>query len=106
MDRHLTIQHFVETGQSATNAPEGGWQRLDYAWGRLETNWGVESMRLAAQTSETRVRVTMRYRDDITNAMRLLDGAKTYEIEWIDDAPRRQGFMHVVAKHLASPGKD
>lgn len=71
-----------------TQDPESGemyetWVRVAREWARAEGISGKEFVAAAAEQSSTTVRVTLRYREDLTTSMRFKHVGKVYNIKAI-----------------------
>ena len=79
--RHrITLQRPGLSQDPQTGEMIPGWQDVAPAWASIEPLSAREFIAAQAVQSDVSVRITVRYRPDITAAMRLLHGGKTYNI--------------------------
>ncbi|OJX04580.1 MAG: head-tail adaptor protein [Burkholderiales bacterium 70-64] len=82
--RHrVTIQRRIETRDPITGATSYGWADVATLWGAVEPLSAREFIAAQAAHSQVSARITIRFRDDITAAMRVLHGATAYDIEGV-----------------------
>jgi SPP1 family predicted phage head-tail adaptor len=92
------LRHRVTIEEKAA-APDGGggvsesWSALATVWAAIETLEGAEVLRAEQIVGEARFRLRIRYRADITPAMRVRLGARTLGIESVADADGRGRFL-------------
>ena len=89
LNRKVTIQHLVE-GQDEAGQPTQDWAALATCWANIKHLSGVETIKADAQASAVKVSIRIRYRSDVTAAMRVVLGSTTYEIKAVmpDEAGR------------------
>lgn len=91
--RHrVSIQQHV-VGSDAIGQPVTTWQEFAPAWADIRNLRGIEAIKAGAVTSEVQASIRMRYRTDLTAAMRLVHGATTYEVLAV--LPDEAGQQHV-----------
>jgi SPP1 family predicted phage head-tail adaptor len=82
-DRQVTIQQFASVGTGPRGEPLGEWENLNQAptvWASIEP-LTVRTAEYARQLySEATHRVFVDYRSDVTAAMRLVYGGRTFHI--------------------------
>ena len=83
------IVGFDSIGQPIPNA----WEKHCDAWASIRFMNGIESIKAGAQASTAKASIRIRYRDDLTTAMRVLHGAKVFEIVAV--LPDEQKREHV-----------
>jgi SPP1 family predicted phage head-tail adaptor len=76
----VTIKQVTSTSDGAGGYTESGSSALATVWAAVEPLSGRELLAALQAQSEVTVRVRMRYRSDVTAAMQLLHGSKTYEV--------------------------
>lgn len=78
----VTIEQ-PEGGQDDVGQPNTGWDELAQVWADVRHQSGLESIRSGAEVSTVRASIRIRWRTDITSAMRVVDPTSglTYEIK-------------------------
>lgn len=83
MLRHrVELQRPVTTKNSAGEI-ESDWETVDTVWAGIEPLSAREFIAAQQMNSAVSVRVTIRYRADVTAAMRLVRGATVYNIQGV-----------------------
>jgi SPP1 family predicted phage head-tail adaptor len=91
--QRVTLQQPVTT-RDAQNAPVVDWTTLATVWARVTPALGQEQVQTGAMTSRVRYEVALRFRSDVTAAMRVLWGTKILRIHGvIDPDARRERLM-------------
>lgn len=80
LNRRVTIK-VRGAGQSAAGQPSRAWVDLATVWANVRHESGAESLRADKEVSIVRASVRIRWRSDVTAAMRVYDGATVYEIK-------------------------
>jgi len=79
--RHrVTIQSVTETRDTSTGAIATSWADVATVWAAVEPLSGREFLAAQANQAEVVARILIRYRDDVTAKMRVLHGARVYNI--------------------------
>jgi SPP1 family predicted phage head-tail adaptor len=92
------LRHRVTIEQKSA-APDGGgggaetWSALATVWAALETLEGAEVVRAEQVASETRFRLRIRHRSDVSAAMRVVLGTRVLGIESVADQDGRGRFL-------------
>lgn len=81
---------------SASGEPLGEWATLDTVWMSIEPLRGRELFAAQEHHSETDVRIRIRYRDDVTDKMRVLHEGKYYPILVIIDPELRHRELELM----------
>ena len=71
----LVLIEQPEGGQDSVGQPNTGGDEVASVWADVRTQGGLESIRSGAEVSTIRASIRIRYRTDITAAMRVLDVA-------------------------------
>lgn len=79
--------------QDELGQPGTGWVELGQAWANVRTLRGVEALKAGAVQSRASASIRMRYREDVTAAMRVADGATIYDVKAV--LPDTVGRRHV-----------
>jgi SPP1 family predicted phage head-tail adaptor len=100
------LRHRVTFKTPVATLDEGGGQTVDWqdgpnAWARIVSLGGAEVVRASEIVPRGSYRLTIRYRGDLTPAMRVAFGAKLFEIDAIYD-PEGKGAVLFVDCHDAS----
>lgn len=88
----VTLQSPV-TGTDSIGQPVNGWQEIGPVWASIRFLNGLESIKAGAQSSIAKASIRIRYRSDLTTAMRVLHGARIFEIVAV--LPDEQKREHV-----------
>lgn len=67
--------------QDEVGQPIDGWTTLATVWADIRFKSGLQSVAGDAQTSTARASIRIRYRSDVTAAMRVVDGSTVYAIQ-------------------------
>lgn len=68
------------TGTDAMGQPNTGWTLLSLAWANLKAGNGLETIKAGGEASSYRVSIRIRYRTDVTPAMRVKHNGVNYNI--------------------------
>lgn len=81
LDQRVTIQSPVDSrGATFADPQAASWSTVATVWAAVEPLAGREWFRNQEVGASAEVRVTLRWRDGVTEKMRLVHGARTYEI--------------------------
>lgn len=79
--RHrVTIEQPSDAQDSSTGALTRSWSTLATVWAEIAPLSAKEFIAAQAVDSEVSARITIRYRDDVTAAMRIVYGSTVYNI--------------------------
>ena len=92
LNRRVVIQQLT-AGQDDIGQPVQTWATLATVWAHILHISGRESIQADADTATLKASIRIRYRTDVTSAMRVVHGAKTYEIKAV--LPDEEGRDHV-----------
>lgn len=93
----VTIQAPL-AGQDAVGQPTSGWSTLAEVWADVRQGNGLEVVKAGAPVSEIKASIRIRWRTDVTNAMRVLVGSTPYEVEAVIQDEARRVFTDLVCK--------
>jgi SPP1 family predicted phage head-tail adaptor len=93
--RRLTLETPVRTGDEAASATIT-WTSLGVMWAGIIPLGGREIVVADGQASRVSHSVTLRWRGDVTAAMRFRDGAIIYAIRTVRDSDRRRRLVCMV----------
>ena len=96
----VTIQSETRTADAAGGAVVT-WSALPHApmvWARVEPLLGREALQAMQLKAPVSYRVTMRWRDDITAAMRLVWGARVLNIRSIINPDERRRYIELMCE--------
>jgi len=101
------LRHRVAILQKQTTIDPDGypietWEPLYSAWAKVEPISGREYYQAAAVQAQHQVRFTMRYRKDITPAMRLRWDGEDYEIKAVIDLEGRRRWLQIMVEAVSS----
>ena len=91
MDRVVTLRQSTVT-QDSYGQPIETWTDLDRVWAARIEKTGAERWQSKQIVSEQSVKYQIRYRDDVTVFLRVLDGSTEYEINAVVELGRRSGL--------------
>ena len=103
------LRHRVKIQRRSTSEDELGQQAL--SWSDVATVWccvnqlsGRELMTAGADRAENTARITVRYRPDLVERMRILYGSVVYDITSVSDIDGRRRVLEVMVKAGVSDG--
>jgi len=98
LKKRITVQEVVET-------PDGGGGFTD-AWQSISTNPDLyasitplssgESLKFHQLENSATHKIIIRYRDDLTTSMRILNGTTVYDINAIADIKGRNEYLEIL----------
>jgi SPP1 family predicted phage head-tail adaptor len=80
LNRRVTIQRHV-TGTDELGGPIDTWEDVATVWANIRHLSGAESIRSDADVSIVKASIRIRYRTDVTAAMRVVYGTTIYDIQ-------------------------
>ncbi|MBA4543852.1 phage head closure protein [Thermoactinomyces daqus] len=104
--RHrITIQQKTTTRDAEGNVRES-WNDVATVWAAFEpmTSRWREFLQAAAINAESFVRFRIRYRSDVTSAMRILYAGRQFDIVETIDLNGRHQETHIFAKEVTAGG--
>jgi SPP1 family predicted phage head-tail adaptor len=96
-NRKVTIQSEA-SGQDAAGQPNGAWSTFAEVWANVRYGSGSEAIRADAVTSSTKASIRIRYRTDVTTAMRLVFGSTTFAIRAVLPDEQGRKFTDLVCE--------
>lgn len=101
--RHkITIQEFVEEVDEYGTPIESGWQDVMTVWASIEPIRGSEYIQLQNTQAELSARIRMRYRPDITPAMRVLYQDRVFDIQSVIDINEQHTHLELMCVEKVS----
>jgi SPP1 family predicted phage head-tail adaptor len=93
LNRRIAIQSFTTSADSTTNEEVKTWSSLysSLAAKRLGPK-SNETFEANQQVANIEVRYLIRWKDDITEVMRVIDGSDTYYIKGIEESSERKAW--------------
>ena len=79
--------------QDAAGQPIPTWTTLATVWANIRSLNGLETIKGGAESSVAKASIRIRYRTDVTAAMRVVHGSTTYEIKAV--LPDVEGRRHL-----------
>ena len=101
--QRITIQERVSSTDSR-GFQHVSWQDICTVWAAAENLRGREFFAAAAVQAEHTVKFTIRYREGITPAMRIVFDGKTYNITGIDHGQYRKRHLEIRAMEVEASG--
>ena len=98
LDRRITIEQSTDTADSF-GTPVPGWSELDVVWAKVRRRFGREFLEGGVQ-AEADIVFTIRYRSDVTHAMRVVYDADNYDIVSIIEVGRQEGLEIAAKAHV------
>ncbi len=100
------LRERVTVQRAARDADAGGgavvtWTPLAHAptvWARIEPLSGAEALQAMKLQARVTHRVTLRWRDDVTAAMRLVCGARTLNIRAVTNPDERRRYLELLCE--------
>jgi len=89
LDRYLTIQSRTTT-RAADGTPNPTYSTLKYVWGSRQNRRGDETHDSEREVFDESATYWLRYDQDITRGMRLVDGSNTYKIRFVEEVSRQE----------------
>ncbi len=80
------------------------WSDVAMLWAKVEQLSGRELMTASAERAENTARITVRFRPDIVEKMRILYGAIIYDITSVSDIEGRRIRLEIMVKTGVSNG--
>lgn len=90
--------------QSPNDAPDGaggvtrGWQHHAYAWAEMRAIAGKEMLDNEQLQSPVTHRIAIRYRDDITTAMRVVYDSRVFNVRSVVNRAEKSAFLELLAE--------
>jgi len=101
--KRVTIQR-RSTAEDALGQQLLTWETIGTVWAEVEQISGRELLTASAERAENTARVTVRYRPDLVEKMRLLYGSIIYDITSVSDLDGRKRQLEVMCKTGVSNG--
>jgi SPP1 family predicted phage head-tail adaptor len=102
--RHRVTFQSRSSGVDEMNQPIPVWTDVATVWAQIESLSGRELMAASAERAENIVRITVRYRSDIVESMRIAYGSVFYDITDISDLDGRRRHLELSCKAGLSDG--
>ncbi len=90
--RRITIEQPLRVDDEGGTATVT-WQAVASVWARIEGLGGDEALNADADRAHARVRVTMRYRNDVTPGMRIIVAGSVHDIVSAQDQDGRRRWL-------------
>jgi len=78
------------TGEDSLGQPSGSWTTVATVWADIKNLSGLEAIKAGVESAVTKSSVRIRYRADVTAAMRLTRGTTDYNITAVLEDPRKK----------------
>jgi SPP1 family predicted phage head-tail adaptor len=101
LKRRVVIQ-YPSTTQDAYGQPVVGFVTLATVWAAVEQLSGRQLFAAKQAQSEISVKVTIRYRTDVTTAMSVVYLTHTYQIDAVIDFEARHESLELLCTELAA----
>lgn len=99
LNTRVTIQQNTPA-QDDIGQPIASWATLATVWANVRHVSGMESIQGDADASSLKASVRIRLRRDVTNAMRVVIGSKTYEIRAVLPDEERLDYLDLSCEAL------
>lgn len=104
--RHrVTLQEYKEVLDQYGTPIDQGWQDVATIWASIEPIQGREYVLLQNTQSELTTRIRIRYRPEITPAMRVLYGTRVFNIQSVIDPEERHIELQLLCKEVIPDGR-
>lgn len=100
LNKRVTIERKA-TGQDAFGQPLTGWEPVATVWASIEDMTGRQYFAAQAAQNQVQTKVTIRHRDGIEPAMRVIHGTTIYDIQAVLGTDRHTLAL-MVAKGLSN----
>lgn len=103
----LNSQIVIQRKSDATNElgeHASGWTTVATVWASVMKVTGVEAIRSGMEMSVVRASIRIRYRTDITPAMRVVDGAEIYDIQAVMPNSAGRDYTDLICQIGVSNG--
>lgn len=97
LNRKVTIQS-PSTSRDALGQPIDAWTTLATVWANIRHPNGAETIRGDAEVSIVKASIRIRYRTDVTTAMRVMHGSTVYEIKAVLPDAVDKDFVDLVCE--------
>lgn len=87
-------------GQDSIGQPVTAWTSVGDAWANIRHVSGAEFIRGGAQTAVATVSIRLRFRTDMTTAMRVQHGATLYEITAVLPDLQKRDHVDLTCKEI------
>ena len=101
MNKRVILQGRVVT-QTSSGAVTETWSNLDTVWAKIQPLKGKEFWQAQQMSSELDVRVTIRYRKNISTIERVNYGNRYFDIVAVIDADEKHRFLELMCKETES----
>lgn len=99
--RHrVTLQEYKEVVDQYGTPIDQGWQDVATVWASVEPIQGREYVLLQNTQAEVTTRIRIRYRAGVKPAMRLLYGARVFDIQAVIDFEERHIELQLMCKEV------
>lgn len=99
LNRRVLIQKPAE-GRAPSGQPLRGWVDLAAVWADVRNLNGLQTIRADAATSAVKASIRIRWRTDVTAAMRVKLGNVAYDIKAILDDQAGREFVDLVCERV------
>ena len=96
----VSVQQLVDSADDL-GQPSGTWQELVQLRADIRHPSGIEQLRGDTLVSRTRASIRVRWRQDITAAMRVVHGATVYEIKAVLPDMQTRAFMDLTCEAVS-----
>ena len=103
LDRQITIEALA-TVQDGFGDPVESWTALATVWAQMLPLRGTERFQAQQFDAELTTRFRIRYRDDVSELMRIVFDGDSYEIEAVIEVGRREGLELRARAHVPATG--
>ena len=100
LDQQIVIQSLTETSNGGSLSRS--WSTLATVFGHVMTAKGNEAFQAARVNADETIRVTIRYRADVTTKHRIQWQSQNYDITAVDRSGRRDGELWLTAQLLGA----
>ena len=101
LNRRIVIQSQTATQDAAGQPLPDTWSTFATVWANIRFNSGYESIKGESVASIARASMRIRYREDITNKMRVTHNSITYEIKAVMPDEAKREFVDLACEVIS-----
>lgn len=101
LNRRIVIQSQTATQDAIGQPLPDTWTTFATVWAHIKFNSGYESIKGEAVASIARASMRIRYREDITNKMRVTHNSITYEIKAVMPDEAKREFVDLACEVIS-----
>ncbi|WP_322997218.1 phage head closure protein [Castellaniella sp.] len=96
LTRRIEIQRFTQVMDPKYGPQPGAWETLARVWASIAHLSGLETVKQGMALATVQASIRARYRSDVNSTMRVLHGAKAYDINAVLLDEQNREFMDLI----------